>query len=68
MKKIKKQEGKLTSLSDSLNEVRELQKKLRKIRIDRYTKEMKNTREAKTIRKRIAVLLTHMKEGELIGK
>jgi ribosomal protein L29 len=67
MKYKEKQNLKKTTAQDLLSEVRGLEEKLKKIRVDRHVKQMKNLREGKNIRKRIAVLLTLIKEKQLIG-
>ena len=68
MKYKEKQDRKKMSVQDITKEVDTLEETLKKIRIDRYTKQMKNSREGKNIRKRIAVLLTFLKEKQLLGQ
>jgi len=65
MKYKEKQDIKKMSIQDIVKEVDALEQTLKKIRIERYTKQMKNSREGKNIRKRIAVLLTFQKEKQL---
>jgi len=68
MKYKEKQDIKKMSIQDIVKEVDALEQTLKKIRIERYTKQMKNSREGKNIRKRIAVLLTFQKEKQLLGQ
>ena len=68
MKYKEKQDIKKMSIQDIVKEVDALEQTLKKIRIERYTKQMKNSREGKNIRKRIAVLLTFQKEKQLSGE
>ena len=68
MKYKEKQDRKKMSIQDIAKEVDGLRETLKKIRIDRYTKQIKNSREGKNIRKRIAVLLTFQKEKQLLGQ
>jgi len=68
MKYKEKQDRKKMSIQEITKEVDGLEETLKKIRIDRYTKQMKNSREGKNIRKRIAVLLTFLKEKQLKGQ
>ncbi|HCM82414.1 MAG: hypothetical protein UW37_C0009G0012 [Candidatus Gottesmanbacteria bacterium GW2011_GWA2_44_17] len=65
MKYKEKQNLKKTSVPELLKEAEKLEEQQRKIRVDRYTKQMKNSREGKNIRKKIAVILTFIKEKEL---
>jgi ribosomal protein L29 len=66
MKYKDKQNARKTSIQDLLHEVEVLEEKLRKIRTDRHVKQMKNSREGKNIQKKIAVLLTYIKEKQLV--
>jgi ribosomal protein L29 len=68
MKYKEKQDIKKMSIQDIVKEVDALEQTLKKIRVDRYTKQMKNSREGKNIQKRIAVLLTFQKEKQLSGE
>lgn len=67
MKYKEKQNMRKTDIRDLLKEVERLEETLKKIRLDRYVKQMKNSREGKNIRKRIAVLLTYIKEKQLVS-
>lgn len=62
MKTKEKQTLRKTPVSELVGQVGELEKTLRKMNVDRYTKETKNSRERKLIRKKIAVMKTFVKE------
>jgi len=66
MKYKEKQSVKKTTVQELLKEIEELEKKLRKLNVDRHVKEMKNTREGRNIRKRIAIVATFLKEKQFI--
>jgi ribosomal protein L29 len=65
MKLKEKQNLKKTSISDLLKEVEGLENTLKKMKIERYSKEMKNSRGGRTIKKNIAIRLTYVKEQQL---
>lgn len=53
------------SKEELVKETAQLKGKLTTIRLDRFTKQMKNTREAREIRKKIAVMETFIRQKEL---
>ncbi|MBI2404859.1 50S ribosomal protein L29 [Candidatus Gottesmanbacteria bacterium] len=63
----KKEKTTLAALSreDAIKELALLKKKLATMRLERFTKQMKNTREGRQIRKKIAVIQTFMRQKEL---
>jgi len=65
MKLKEKQNLKKTSTSDLLKEIEGLENTLKKMKIERYSKEMKNSREGRVIKKNIAIRLTYVKEQQL---
>lgn len=65
MKYKDKQNAQKTTAQDLIKEVAGLEDKLKKIRVDRHVKQIKNSREGKNIRKKIAILLTYIKEKQL---
>jgi len=65
MKYKEKQNFIKTNIQDLSKEVENLEEKLKKIKVDRYTKQMKNSREGRTIQKRIAVIKTFIKQKQL---
>lgn len=62
MKKRERQELHTKKITDCQKEIRELQDMLVKHAVSRYTKPSKNVREAKMMRKRIAMLYTCIQE------
>ncbi len=66
MKTKEKQTLRKTAPAELSAQIGDLEKSLGKMRIDRYTKETKNTRERKTMRKKIAVMKTFIKEQSAV--
>ena len=67
MKYKEKQNFIKTSIQELTKEVVSLEEKLKKLKIDRHVKQMKNSREGRTIRKKIAVLKTFIKQKQLVS-
>jgi len=65
MKQKDKQIMQKMSISELQKEVADLRVQWKKIRGERFVKEMKNSRESKTIRNKIAIVLTYMKEKQI---
>ena len=65
MKQKEKHNAKQSRTQELIKEVEGLTEKLKKFQLDRHVKQVKNSREGKNIRKRIAVLLTFIKEKRL---
>ncbi len=65
MKKKEKTSLIHASKEELKKQINELQAKLRVIRLDRYTKQLKNTRELREIRRKIAVMQTYIHQKEL---
>lgn len=65
MKQKEKQTIRNMKVAELRQEVIATEKQWKKWRIDRYVKEMKNSRQAKQMRKKIAYLLTCIREQEL---
>ncbi len=65
---MKKNLKSLSSLSkeELMKESNELQKKFATLRIERYSKPVKNTREMREIRKKIAQMQTFVRQKELV--
>ena len=68
MKQKDKQNYSKTGIQELKKEIESLEDTLKKLRIDRYVKQMKNSREGKMIRKKIAVLKTFIQQKQLIVK
>ncbi len=54
------------SKEELVKELGALEITLRSLRLDRYTKQTKNTREGRQLRKKIAVIQTFMRQKELV--
>ena len=48
--------------------IAETRSKLSQLSVSRYTKQVKNVRETKNLRRRLAVMLTFQRQKELSGK
>jgi ribosomal protein L29 len=65
MKYKEKQNYNKTSIPELVKEVENLQGKLKKLTVDRHVKQLKNSREGRGMKKRIAVFKTFIKEKQL---
>ena len=65
MKYKEKQNFIKTPVQELAKEVSLLEEKLKKIKVERYVKQMKNSREGRTIQKRIAVLKTFINQKQI---
>ena len=65
MKKKEKESLRSQTIEQLRKQVAELQQKLASTQASRYTKPSKNVREVRVVRKKIATMLTLMKEKEL---
>ena len=68
MKYKEKQNVVKTNIQELVKEVVVLQEKLKKLKIDRHVKQMKNSREGREIQKRIAILKTFIQEKQLASQ
>jgi len=66
MKKKEKTSLSHMSKEELVKELGALEITLRSLRLDRYTKQTKNTREGRQLRKKIAVIQTFMRQKELV--
>ncbi len=64
MKKKEKTSLVTASTIELEKQLAETAKKLASLRLERYTKQMKNTREARTLRKDIAIIKTVIRQKE----
>ena len=64
MKYKEKQNFIKTNMPDLVKEVASLQEKLKRLKIDLYVKQMKNSREGRGIQKRIAILKTYITQKQ----
>jgi len=67
MKYKEKQNFIKTSIQELTKEVISLEEKLKKMKVDRHVKQMKNSREGRTMRKKIAILKTFIKQKQLVS-
>jgi ribosomal protein L29 len=65
MKFKEKQNFIKTNAQELAKEVSLLEEKLKKLKVERHVKQMKNSREGRTIQKRIAVLKTFIHQKQI---
>jgi len=65
MKYKEKQNFIKTNVLELVKEVDSLEEKLKKLKVERHVKQMKNSREGRTIQKRIAVLKTFINQKQI---
>jgi ribosomal protein L29 len=68
MKYKEKQNFVKTNVLELVKEVESLEEKLKKIKVERHVKQMKNSREGRIIQKKIAVLKTFIQQKQLISE
>ena len=68
MKYKEKQNFIKTNVLELVKEVDSLEEKLKKLKVERHVKQMKNSREGRTIQKKIAVLKTFIQQKQLISE
>ena len=68
MKYKEKQNFVKTNVLELVKEVESLEEKLKKLKVERHVKQMKNSREGRTIQKKIAVLKTFIQQKQLISE
>jgi len=65
MKYKDKQNYSKTNIQELIKEVLGLEEKVKKLKLDRYVKQVKNSREGRNMQRKIAVLKTYIKQKQL---